>query len=184
MRVPVALSAIGFGLAAMMAAASPSHTTDYFSLALRQGMFAPEPLGPPAQFVPPPAFAPLDDKLRLRLNRQTVTAPAQSKGTAATNPDDMIALRQRLDRALNDAGLSYRLFVDDKQVLHGAQPSLVVSGAINPEAIYQINNATNIVKIVREAGFKSLVFYDESGEDGAYVFDLGKAQPCTRSVCL
>jgi hypothetical protein len=59
MRVSVSLRAIGLGLAALVALASPSHATDYFSLDLRHAEFAPEPLGPPAQFVPRPAPAPL-----------------------------------------------------------------------------------------------------------------------------
>jgi hypothetical protein len=183
MRVPVALSAIGLGLAGL-AGASPSHATDYFSLPLRQGMFAPKPLGPAAQFVPPSAPAPLDEHLRLRFKRESAPAPPEPTGTAGANTDQMMALRKRLDQAFHDAGLSYELFVDDKEILRGAQPSLVVSGAINPKAIYRINNATNILEIVREAGFRSLVFYDNEGEHGAYVFDLAKTQPCTRTVCL
>jgi hypothetical protein len=184
MRVLVPLSAIGLGIAAMMAAPSPSHTTDYFSLDNGRAVMAPEPLGPPTRFVPPPAPTSPDQGLRLRFNRETATPPEQSTGTAGVNTDQMMALRKRLDQAFHDAGLSYELFVDDKEILHGAQPSLVVSGPINPKAIYRINNATNILEIVREAGFRSLVFYDNAGEHGAYVFDLAKAQPCTRSVCL
>jgi hypothetical protein len=186
MRVPGSCRAIGLGLATLVAAAPPSHATDYFSLDLRQAEFAREPLGPAAQFVPPPAPAPAlqDERLRLRFDRETATSPAQSTGTAGAKTEQMIALRKRLDRAFRDAGLSYELFVDDQQILHGAQPSLVVSGDINRKAIYRINNATDIVKIAREAGFRSLVFYDQAGERGAYVFDLEKANPCTRTVCL
>jgi hypothetical protein len=180
----VSLRAISLGLAALVAAASPSSATDYFSLDLRQAEFAPEPLGPAAQFVPPPAPVPLDERLRLRFDRETATPPAQSTGTVGATTEQMIALRKRLDRAFRDAGLSYELFVDDKEILHGAQPSLVVSGIINRKAIYRINNATDILRIAREAGFRSLVFYDKTSLHGAYVFDLNKLEPCSRTVCL
>src|SRR5690348_15427572 len=53
MRVPVALRAIGFGLGVLVVAVgAPVHATDYFGLDLRHAEFAPEPLGPPAQFTP------------------------------------------------------------------------------------------------------------------------------------
>jgi hypothetical protein len=184
MQIPVSLRTIGLGLAALVAAAPPSHAIDYFSLDRRHAEFAPEPLGPAAQFVPPPVPAPLNERLRPRFDRETATPSTQSTGTAGAKTQQMIALRKRLDRAFRDAGLSYDLFVDDKEILHGAQPSLVVSGIIDRKAIYRINNATNILELSREAGFRSLVFYDETGVHGAYVFDLGKAQPCTRTVCL
>jgi hypothetical protein len=38
--------------ALVVAAGAPAHATDYFGLDLRHAEFAPEPLGPPAQFAP------------------------------------------------------------------------------------------------------------------------------------
>jgi hypothetical protein len=53
MRVPVSLHLVGFGLAALLVvAAPPARATDYFALDLRHAEFAPEALGPPAQFAP------------------------------------------------------------------------------------------------------------------------------------
>src|SRR5437764_14656741 len=53
MRVPASLRMTGFGLAALMVAATvPAHATDYFGLDLRHAEFAPGPLGPPTQFTP------------------------------------------------------------------------------------------------------------------------------------
>jgi hypothetical protein len=46
------LSVICLGLAALLGAAVPAHATDYFGLDLRHAEFAPDPLGPPAQFAP------------------------------------------------------------------------------------------------------------------------------------
>ena len=59
MQVSVSLRMIGLGLAALMVAAAPAYATDYFSLDLRHAEFSAEPLGPAAQFVPPPGSAPL-----------------------------------------------------------------------------------------------------------------------------
>jgi hypothetical protein len=53
------LCAIALGLAVVLDSAGSAHATDYFSLDLRHAEFAPEPLGPAAQFVPPPAPPPL-----------------------------------------------------------------------------------------------------------------------------
>jgi len=182
MDMRVLLRVIGLSLASLVAAVLPSHATDYFSLD-RRALLAPKPLGPPTRFVPPLAPVPLDES-RLRAYGETETSPAQPAGIAGATAEQMIALRKRLDRAFHDAGLTYELSVDDKQILHGAQPSLVVSGKISPKAIYRINNATNILEIVRKVGFRSLVFYDTEGEHGAFVFDLGEAQPCARTVCF
>jgi hypothetical protein len=59
MRVPQSLRAIAFVLAVVLGAAGYARAKDYFSLDLRHAEFAPEPLGPAAQFVPPPAPPPL-----------------------------------------------------------------------------------------------------------------------------
>ncbi len=78
MRVPQLLSVIGLGLAAL-AAATPAYATDYFALDLRHAEFSAEPLGPAAQFVPPPAPAPLPVA--------TVQEPASAtQAVAATSP--------------------------------------------------------------------------------------------------
>lgn len=87
MRVPVALRAIGFGLAALVVAAgAPGHATDYFKLDLRQAEFAPEPLGPPTQFVPP---APS------RLPVATVREPTPSAQAVAATSRRVRATRVR-----------------------------------------------------------------------------------------
>src|SRR5579871_5473890 len=96
MRVAVSLRTIGLGLAALVATAPPSHAIDYFSLNLRHAEFAPEPLGPPAQFVPPSAPPPPDEPRR-RFDRETATPSAQSTGTVGARTEQMIALRKRLD---------------------------------------------------------------------------------------
>jgi hypothetical protein len=87
MRVPLFVRASAFGLAALAALASPSHATDYFSLDLRHAEFAPEPLGPAAQFMPPPAAAPLPVA--------TIREPAPSMPTVAANPNRVRTARIR-----------------------------------------------------------------------------------------
>jgi hypothetical protein len=79
MRVPVSLRVIGFGLAALVVAAgSPAHATDYFALDLRHAEFAPEPLGPPAQFAPsPPAPLPVAVVREGAPSTQTVAATSR-----------------------------------------------------------------------------------------------------------
>jgi hypothetical protein len=59
MRVPASLRTFCFSLAALLGAAAPACASDYFALDLRHAEFSAEPLGPSAQFVPPPAPAPL-----------------------------------------------------------------------------------------------------------------------------
>src|SRR5437899_3165964 len=79
MRVPVSLRTAGFGFLALLAtfavaAGTPAHATDYFALDLRDAEFAPEPLGPAAQFAPSsPAALPV----------ATVRAAPPSTQTAA-----------------------------------------------------------------------------------------------------
>jgi hypothetical protein len=86
MRIPVVLHAIGFGLAALVVAASPARATDYFSLDLRHAEFAPEPLGPAAEFVPRPAPA---------LPVATIREPAPATPVAAANPHRIHTARIR-----------------------------------------------------------------------------------------
>ncbi len=77
MRVPAPLRAIGFGFAALVVAATPVYATDYFAMDLRHGEFSPEPLGPPAHFVPPAALVPIPVA--------TIREPASTARAVAAN---------------------------------------------------------------------------------------------------
>jgi len=79
MRVPVALRMFGFGLAALLVAtAAPARATDYFALDLRHAEFAPEPLGPAAQFAPSsPVALPVATVREIAPSTQTVAATSR-----------------------------------------------------------------------------------------------------------
>jgi len=87
MRVPLSSRAIGFGFAALLVAATPACATDYFGLDLRHAEFSAEPLGPPAQFVPPPAPP--------ALPVVTVREPASSMPSVAASSRRVHATRVR-----------------------------------------------------------------------------------------
>ena len=87
MRVPQSLCAIAFVLAVALGAAGYARATDYFSLDLRHAEFAPEPLGPATQFVPPPAPPPLPVA--------TVREPASSAQAAVETSRRIHAPRAR-----------------------------------------------------------------------------------------
>jgi hypothetical protein len=83
MRVPVSLRATGFGLVTLVAAltgaaSAPAYATDYFALDLRHAEFAPEPLGPAAQFAPSsPAALPVATVREAAPSTQTVAATSR-----------------------------------------------------------------------------------------------------------
>jgi len=91
MRVPASLRTrrfgLGFALAALLLAAAPACATDYFALDLRHAEFSAEPIGPPAQFVPPPAPAPLPVA--------TVREPAPSMPAVAASSHRVHVTRAR-----------------------------------------------------------------------------------------
>jgi hypothetical protein len=78
----------------VLVAAAPAHATDYFSLDLRHAEFSAEPLGPAAQFVPPPTSAPLPVA--------TIREPASTQAVAATSR------RVRVTRVREAARKSHR----------------------------------------------------------------------------
>jgi|SRR5579864_1179534 hypothetical protein len=87
MRVPASLRTSCFGLAALLVAAAPACATDYFALDLRHAEYSTEPLGPPAQFVPRPAPAPLPVA--------TVREPASPMPAVAANSHRVHVARVR-----------------------------------------------------------------------------------------
>src|SRR5262245_47911979 len=87
MRVPRSLRAIALGLAAVLGAGGNALATDYFSLDLRHAEFAPEPLGPAAEFVLPPAPPPLPVA--------TVREPASSPQAVVETSRQVYAPRAR-----------------------------------------------------------------------------------------
>lgn len=97
----------------------------------------------------------------------------------------MLELRSKLDTVFLKSGIDMDVFALAKkdESTTGKLPQLQLFGYMNRAAIYQIITTLDLIRLARDAGFKSL---DMNGKgQGRYIFDLtGAGRVCTRDLCF
>jgi hypothetical protein len=123
---------------------------------------------------------------------QSATMERARKPEVAVATPEMLAYRDKIDKAILESGISIQISIATKDPpgplppgFRVPYPDMVFFGYIDRAVTYAIaTKVLNSFADARALGFKTVEFYDK-GSGGKYTFDLRKPSPtCSRDLCF